>query len=160
MHTAFLCTPPFTVTRHLAGNTFNSNLVGRSAEKLPTENQSVVPFRGPSKTCPLWRILLALLMIPCLVNVGRPDSRASSSATSIFWCWWTIGSGCGPVSPALHVAVDVDVDVNDDFLVVLPDKTEDKSSDKSLLKLAEELVSFPTGQFQKIRTFEFFKLFS
>lgn len=108
---------------------------GRSAEKHPTENQSVVPFRGPSKTCPLWRILLALLMIPCLVNVGRPDSRASSSATSIFWCWWTVGSGCGPVSSALHVAVDVDVDVNDDFLVVLPDKTEDKSSDKSVLKL-------------------------
>lgn len=123
MWTAFLCMPPTPLT---------STWWGWSAEKLPTENQWVVPFREPSKICPLWRIWLALLMIPCLVNVGRPDSHASS-ATSIFWCWWTVGSGCGPVGSALHVAVDVDVD--DDFLVVLPDKTEDKSSDKSLLKL-------------------------
>lgn len=106
---------------------------GRPAEKLPTENQWVVPFRGPSKTWPLWRIWLALLMIPCLVNVGRPDNCASSSATSIFWCWWMVGCGCGPVGSALHVAVDVAVD--DDFLVVSPDKTEDKSSDESLPKL-------------------------
>ena len=44
-----------------------------------------------------------------------------------------VGCGCGPVGSALHVAVDVAVD--DDFLVVSPDKTEDKSSDESLPKL-------------------------
>lgn len=110
---------------------------GRSAEKLPTENHWVAPFKGPRKTWSLWRIVLALPIIPCRVKAGRPESLGSSSTTSISWCSCSVSCGCELVCSVL--VSDVDVYVDEDFLLgllELPDSSEDKSSDSSLLRLA------------------------
>ena len=93
---------------------------GWSAEKHPTKNHWVVPFKGPSKTCSLWKILLALPIIPCQVKAGRPGGLGSSSSTSISWCLCSVSCGCELVCSILVS----DVDVDEDFLLELMELPE------------------------------------
>ena len=83
MRTEFLCMPPLTVTGDFTGNSFAWNLMGLSEEKLPTENQWVVPFEGPVKTSLLFRIWLAFGMIPSWVKAGKLTTLGSPSGISM-----------------------------------------------------------------------------